>query len=158
MCSPAASEKDFDVLLEKVRRFCDKQERCKVELEKKLYELGCDADTMVKVINIMTEENLLDEQRFANSYARGKFRIKKWGRLKIIASLYQLKIPQALINNALNEINEDDYHQTLTDLLGKKWLITAGETRVRMNKTAMFAIGKGYESSLVFDILTSINK
>lgn len=158
MNSSGISEKDFDILLDQARRFCDKQERCISELKKRLLNMGCDADITAKVISTMIVQNHLNEQRFASSYARGKFRIKKWGRLKIIAALYQMRIPQELINNALDEINEDDYHHTLKDILEKKWRMTPGESNVRMKKTAMFAISKGYESSLVFDFLTSINK
>lgn len=146
------------IWLEKARRYCTQQERCAIEIQRKLKEWGCAPEKIPAVIKQLEKDKYFDEQRFANSFARGKFRIKGWGKLKIMAALFQLKVPQALINNALNDIDEQHYRQTLQEILEKKWKITKGETSTRLNKTASYAIGKGYESSLVFEILRSINK
>jgi regulatory protein len=143
---------------EKAHRYCDQQERCIIEVEKKLRDWGCDPAKSKKIINQLVKDNIIDEQRFANSFARGKFRIKNWGRLKIMAGLYQHKISPAIVNNAFAEIDELEYHNTLVDILEKKWKLTSGEPNTRINKTASFAISKGYESTLVFEVLKTINK
>lgn len=143
---------------DKAYRYCDQQERCIVEVEKKLREWGCDAAKSKKIISQLVKDNIIDEQRFANSFARGKFRMKNWGRLKIMAGLYQHKISPAIINNALAEIDDSEYRNTLVDVLEKKWKLTNGELNTRINKTASFAISKGYESTLVFEVLKTINK
>jgi regulatory protein len=149
---------NIQIWLEKANRYCDQQERCIVEVEKKLREWGCEPEKSKKIINQLVKDNIIDEQRFANSFARGKFRIKSWGRLKIMAGLYQHKISPAVINNALAEIDESEYHDTLVGILEKKWKLTNGEPNTRINKTASFAISKGYESTLVFEVLKTINK
>jgi regulatory protein len=149
---------NIQIWLEKANRYCDQQERCIVEVEKKLREWGCEPEKSKKIINQLVKDNIIDEQRFANSFARGKFRIKSWGRLKIMAGLYQHKISPAIINNALAEIDESEYHDTLVGILEKKWKLTNGEPNTRINKTASFAISKGYESTLVFEVLKTINK
>jgi regulatory protein len=149
---------NIQIWLEKAHRYCDQQERCIVEVEKKLREWGCEPEKSKKIINQLVKDNIIDEQRFANSFARGKFRIKSWGRLKIMAGLYQHKISPAIINNALAEIDESEYHDTLVGILEKKWKLTNGEPNTRINKTASFAISKGYESTLVFEVLKTINK
>lgn len=144
--------------MDKARRYCDQQERCVAEAERKFRNLGWDSGKIKDIIDQLIKEKSIDEQRFANSLASGKFRIKNWGKLKIMAALLQLKIPSAIINNALASIDEEEYRNTLTGVLKKKWELTSGETSSRLNKTASFAIGKGYESTLVFEVLKTINK
>lgn len=138
-------------------RYCDVQDRSIFETAIKLKSWGCEPEWQNTIINDLTNSGYIDELRFAYNFARGKFRIKSWGKLKITAALYQLKIPSAIINNALNQIDEVDYRNTLTDIIQKKLKITKGEANIRINKTAGYAIGKGFESALVFEVLKTIN-
>jgi len=110
------------------------------------------------IIRKLEKENYLDEQRFANSFAQGKFRMKAWGKLKIMAALFQFNIPKLIIGKALDSIDEMEYRNTLKDVLIKKFRFTTGEPGSRINKTATHAIGKGYEQPLVFEMIKSINK
>jgi len=143
--------------IEKAIRYCNIQERCVAETERKLRHWGCDETKIKEVLKQLIKYKHIDEQRYASSFARGKFRIKKWGRLKIMAALHQAKIPVKLIENALAQIDEDEYEQTLIDILTKKWKLTSGDPAARINKTASFAIGKGYEAPLVFEIIKTLN-
>jgi len=152
------NKENIPIWLEKARRYCSQQDRCVFEVQKKLRDWGCEADKMATIINQLEKENYIDEQRFADSFARGKFRMKAWGKLKIMAALIQFRIPQGIIIKALNTIDDKEYQDTLKDILEKKWRFTTGEPGSRINKTATYAIGKGYESSLVFEIINSLNK
>lgn len=140
---------------EKAKRFCNFQDRSEMEVLSKLKFWNCKPEWIPEIINELKKERFLDEQRFANSFARGKFRMNSWGKLKIMAALLQRNISQDLINKALNEIDENDYRNTLANLLEKKWKTTTGEYNSKINKTASYAINKGYESGLVFEILRS---
>jgi regulatory protein len=144
--------------IEKARRYCSQQERCILEVERKLRDWGCDQEKTKQIINLLVKDKFIDEQRFANSFASGKFRIKSWGKSKIVAGLYQHKISQQKINEALGVIDDDEYRSTLAEVLTKKWKLTSGEHNTRINKTAAYAIGKGFESPMVFEVLKSINK
>ncbi|NLN95171.1 MAG: RecX family transcriptional regulator [Bacteroidales bacterium] len=126
-----------------------------MEILLKLKFWNCKPEWIPEIINELKKERFLDEQRFANSFARGKFRMKSWGKLKIMGTLLQHNISQDIINKALNEIDENDYRNTLANLLEKKWKVTTGEQNSKVNKTAAYAINKGYESGLVFKILRS---
>lgn len=79
-----------------------------------------------------------------------------WGRVKIMASLLQNGISKSMIHEAFGEIDDDGYQASLKDILEKKWKVTGGQGIVRRNKTAVHAISKGYEASLVYVMLNQI--
>lgn len=149
---------DFQLLLTKAKRYCDLQDRSIFELEKKLKTLNNHPKWISTIKEILINEGYIDEQRFADNFARGRFRIKNWGKMKITAALYQQQIALPLINHALQQIDDNEYRQILAELLRKKWKLTTGNSSTRINKTASYAIGKGYESPLVFEIIKSIHK
>ncbi len=147
------NSQDIQYFTGKAKRFCDVQDRSREEVKIRLNAWACPTDWITAIINDLEKENYIDEQRFASSFARGKFRIKGWGKLKIMAALLQHRIPQAMIKKALEEIDEKEYRNTLADVLEKKWRITGGESHARLNKTAAYAVGKGFEADLVFQML-----
>ena len=149
---------EFQQFTSRIMRYCDNQDRSPAEVFLTLKSWKCNPEWIQLITDEMQDLGFINETRFARSFARGKFRIKGWGKLKIMAALYQQKIPHAIINEALAEINEKDYLTTLADILEKKWKITGGETTTRINKTASYAIKKGYESTLVFEVIETINK
>jgi regulatory protein len=104
----------------KLQNYCAYQERCHQEVKNKLYELGCNTDTVNDVMVKLIETGFLNEERFAKAFAGGKFRTKKWGRLKIIRELKSRKISDYCIKSGLREIDEDIYIQTMQDLILKK--------------------------------------
>lgn len=152
------TDQDISYFAEKARRFISAQDRSKMEIEEKLKSWRCAPEWIGQIIHNLSVDGFIDELRFAKNFARGKFRIKNWGRMKITAALYQHRIPQALIKIALEEIDENEYRHTLMEILQKKWKIVNGDRGTKINKTAAFAISKGFESTLVFDILGSKNK
>ena len=91
-------------VLKKTQLYCAYQERCHFEVKNKLYELGLSRDEIGDVIVKLIEENYLNEERFATHFARGKFRMKYWGRVKISYELKQKQIGVTLIKKALQQI------------------------------------------------------
>ncbi len=144
--------------LRKIAYFCDTQERAVQEVTKKLSSWNCTNESQQKIIQRLIDEDRLNEERFAAAYVRGKFRIKSWGRIKIKAHLYELALSPAIINEALRQIDEEEYIQRLKAILEKQIMLTKGESNLRMKKVAMHAISKGYESNLVFETLKSLTK
>jgi regulatory protein len=102
----------------------------------------------------LINENYINEERFAKAFTGMQFRMNKWGRLKIVHSLKQLNIPERLIHNSIEEIDEAEYRQVLTSLImKKKSQIKSEEILTTQKKVATFAIGKGYEPELVWDVV-----
>jgi len=139
-----------------LENYCAYQERCHKEVEQKLYDLRMIPQAKEKILLHLMQHNFLNEERFAKSFARGKFSIKKWGRIKITNQLKFKNISAYNLKTALKEINEADYLKTLHQLAEKKLpLIKESNSFKKRNKLATYLISKGFESSLVYETVKS---
>ncbi|MDZ4758284.1 MAG: regulatory protein RecX [Bacteroidota bacterium] len=137
--------------LDKARRYCSYQERCHSEVRNKLYELGARGLDLDNIIVRLIEENFLNEERFAIAYAGGKFRQKQWGRVKITLELKARKISVYCIQKAMKEVPEDDYVQTLDNIIFKKNnLLKEKNPLTKKMKLVAYGISRGYEQDLVW--------
>ena len=112
----------------KAESYCAYQERCQQEVRDKLYSWGLHEVQVENVIAELIASNFINEERFAKAYARGKFRIKKWGRVKISIELKRRKISAYCIKKGLAEIEEEEYIKTLQKVAEVK--IKANDKRV----------------------------
>lgn len=139
---------------QKIYRYCTYQERCHQEVKNKLYEMGLRTNDVDELIVHLITEGFLNEERFAKAYAGGKFRMKNWGRIKIIHSLESKGISPNCIKAGLAEIDEEDYSDILQKILSKKMdELREGSTYERRNHIAKYAIQKGFEPDLVWNRL-----
>ncbi len=147
------------VALAKAQRYCSVQDRCHSEMRTKLYEWGANGEIIDSVLASLVEDRFLDEERFAKSYARGKFRIKEWGRVKIKMALKQKGVEPPNILIGLREIETEDYHKTLLSILQKYYHShVEGNVAQATNKAIQYAISRGFEPELVFEKATEIEK
>ncbi|MFD2599344.1 regulatory protein RecX [Sphingobacterium corticis] len=141
----------------KAEGFCAYQERAQQEVREKLYSWGLYSRDVEQIIGQLIEDNFLNEERFARAYVRGKFNIKGWGRIKIKQGLKLKKISAPLVRIAMTEINASDYFARLESILVKKnALIREENVYKRKNKLAQYALGRGYESNLVWEAIGGI--
>ena len=140
-----------------LEHFCAYQERCHKEVEQKLYDLRMIPEAKEKIILHLLQHNFLNEERFAKAYVRGKFSIKKWGRIKIVNQLKFKNISAYNIKSGLKEINEDAYVATLQKIAEKKLaLIREPNSFKKKNKLFTFLISKGYETALVSKVVNTL--
>lgn len=140
--------------LVKLQRYCAYQDRCHQEVRSKLIELGCYGQDLEEVIANLIEEKFLDEERYARSFARGKFRMKQWGRSRIRQELKLRNISDYCIRKAMEEINEVDYLNTLREVLEKRAeQIAEADDFARKGKLAQYAMSRGFEAELVWQLL-----
>ena len=140
-----------------IERYCVYQERCHKEIEKKLREYKMIPEAIQVIVVHLIEHNFLNEERFAQSFARGKFRIKKWGKQRITRELKFRDISQYNIKSAFKEISEDDYLDTFHALAEKKFeSITESNKYKKKKKLTDYLLYRGWESSLVFDKANSL--
>lgn len=145
-----------DMALAKARKYCAYQERSQQELRDKLYAWGLHKADVEKTIAQMVEEGFMNEERFAIAFAGGKFRMKNWGRIKIKLALKQKKVSDYCIRKALSQINNKDYRKTLEKLISSYSKKVPEKNPLKKNyKVAQHVIGKGFESELVWDFLSS---
>lgn len=134
-----------------LENYCAYQERCHKEVEQKLYDLNMIPEAKDHIILHLLQHNYLNEERYAKSFVRGKFSIKKWGRIKIINQLKFKGISDYNIKSGLKEIDENLYQTTLQTIAEKKLpLIKEVNSYKKSSKLASFLISKGFESELVF--------
>ncbi|PRX56616.1 regulatory protein RecX [Flagellimonas meridianipacifica] len=143
----------------KMERYCAYQERCHKEVEKKLREMRMIPEAIDSIMGHLIQENYLNEERFARSFARGKFNIKKWGRNRIKNELKQRDISKFNIQLALTEIDYQDYLQTL-DVLAKKKLAQLTEPNLfkKRKKLSDYLLYRGWESPLVYEKVMELTK
>ena len=138
----------------KAQLSCAYQERSQQEMRDKLYEWGLFSDAVESIIASLITDNYLNEERFAKAYAGGKFRIKKWGKIKIRIELKKRKISDYCIRKAMQEIDDKDYLKALKELISKKSReIKSGKEQVRNYKIAQYAASRGFEQDLIWSLL-----
>ncbi|MBW6492332.1 MAG: RecX family transcriptional regulator [Lentimicrobium sp.] len=151
--------KEFEKQLAKIRRWCAMQERCVVEVKIHSAGIGISADTTNKIIEKLTDEGFIDEERFAKLYAGGKFRNKKWGRERIIGELRARQISEDAIAEGLKEIDEEDYRKNIVDMVEHKIAVTDHSNIVLFkHRLSRPPIAKGYEYGLVYEIIDELIK
>jgi regulatory protein len=132
-------------------KYCSLQERSQQQVRDKLYEWGLYGDEVEEVIAWLISEDFINEERFAQSYVRGHFNLKKWGRIKIKQGLEQKKISDYCIKKGMKEIDEEDYQNTIVNLLEKKWrTIKDPNLYVKKQKAVRYLLQKGFEADLVW--------
>ncbi len=143
-----------------IYHYCNYQERAHSEVRNKLYELGATTPEVEELMADLVSSDLLNEERFARAYARGKFRVKRWGRIKITAALKGLRVSEYCIRKGLTEIDPEEYSQTLTKEARNAWAHyrSAGQAWKRRSKAHTYLLSRGYESGLVAEALANVEK
>ncbi len=137
--------------LAKLQRYCAYQDRCHKEVRTKLLDIGIYGDDLEEIIVDLIQDNFLNEERYARSYARGKFRMKGWGRIRIRRELKMRNISDYCMRKAMEELDELDYEGTIDKLIEKKWnTIREKDEFKKRGKLANYLAGKGYESGLIW--------
>ena len=154
-------EKYFSIeqIKRKLERYCVYQDRCHKEIETKLREFILIEEAKNQIILHLLEHDFLNEERFSKSFARGKFRIKKWGKQRIVRELKQRDISAYNIKTALKEIDEDVYLITVLEITEKRNnLIIEPDIYKRKKKLSDFLMRKGYEYDLIFKTIDEVIK
>jgi regulatory protein len=143
----------------KIESYCAYQDRCHKEVNGKLKEMGMIPLAIDTIIGQLIEDRFLNEERFAKSFARGKFNIKKWGKNRIVNELKFRNISKYNITTALKEIDPQEYLNTL-DTLAIKRLGQISESNIqkRRKKLADYLLYRGWESHLVYEKLQELIK
>ena len=141
--------------LKKACGYCIYQERTQQEVREKLKSWGVSPAEAEEVIAWLICENFINEGRYARQFAGGKFRVKKWGRRKITYELKSRGISPNGVREALTEIDEEEYIQTLKGLASAKAATLSQETNplILQKKVTSYLLMKGYEPDLIREIM-----
>lgn len=136
---------------QKIRRYCAYQERAHKEVRSKLYSYGLHRGDVDEILTDLITEGFLNEERFAKAFAGGKFRMKRWGRIKIARALEAKGVSKNCVALGLKEIDETSYGQALASLLeDRSHRIAEKDPFVLKDRLSHYAIQKGYEPEMVW--------
>lgn len=147
----------FEEIKHKLEYYCSYQDRCHKEVEQKLNSFTLITALKEKVIVHLIENNFINEERFAKSFARGKHNYKSWGKNRIVNELKFRNISSRIIETALKEIPEATYLENFHALAEKNWeIIKEPKGQKRNKKFVDFLLRKGYETSLIYEKLKEL--
>mgnify|MGYP001067335030 CR=1 FL=1 len=146
-----------DEIKRKLENYCVYQDRCHKEIEQKMYDYQLIPEAKEMILLSLMKDNFLNEERFAQSFARGKFRIKSWGKQRIVRELKFRDISTYNIKTALKEIKEDEYIATIYRITENRNAVIS-ETNIykRKQKLIGFLMRKGFENELIYKVVTEV--
>ena len=144
--------------LEKARSYCRYQQRSHSEVKEKLYSFSLRKKDVEELMAQLIEEKYLNEEDFAIAFARGRFRLKQWGKVKIKYELKLKRVSEYCINKALKEIDHEDYQQTLQKLADKRLQSLKSEKNIFIKKRKLqdYLMQKGFENELIKNLIANI--
>ncbi len=146
-----------DEIKRKLEHYCVYQDRCHKEVEQKMREFNLIPEAREMILLSLMQNNFLNEERFAKSFARGKFRIKNWGKQRIIRELKFKDISAYNIKTALKEIDEQEYIETIYQITeNRNDVISEPNQFKRKKKLIDFLMRKGYENELIYNTVNEV--
>lgn len=157
MPKQAAQPLTPDQVLDKMAKYCAYQERCVKDVRDKLKTFNLPQKEKDKIIDYLVDNRFVNDERFAKSFVRGKINQSGWGTNKIRFHLIQKGIDKETIDEALGQTDEETYRQRLIDILKTKSKTVKAENDFeRKRKLAAYAMQKGFEGSLVWEVINGI--
>ena len=136
-------------LLDKAAKYCAYQERSEADVRKRLRRWDTSEEHADHIISVLREGNFIDDRRFAHAFARGRFLLKKWGRVKIRFALIQHGISTELADECIYAIGDDAYLETLRDLMASKAARIKSPSLRDKSRVFNYLRSKGYEYDLI---------
>ena len=150
---------DLKEAKQRAGRFCAFRERSPNELLEKLKSWGIATESALKLVADLTKEGFIDEQRFANAFCNDKFEFNSWGKQKIRAGIFNHKLSEGVVQNALDRIDPEKYENRLKELMIKKWEVLEKEDLAkRKQKTVAYMVNKGFELDLTWNYIAELEK
>ncbi len=141
----------------KAQNYCSKQETCISGIRKKLDQWGVNSAYHEKILKDLKAEKFIDETRYASLFVKEKFRLNQWGIIKIHHAMKVKQISEYIINEAINEISDDEYFRTLEKIMRQKLRnIKAGNKFEQKGKLYRHAASKGYENDKIMQVINNI--
>jgi regulatory protein len=147
----------FRIALDKAMDQCSRREFCCDDIRNKLSQWGVENNDADKIIKTLIKENFINESRFATAFVRDKFKYNKWGKVKIAAHLRVKRIPSDILSSALDSIDNEQYNKLLRELIENHRKVVKAKNQYDLKaKLLRYGLSKGFESSLLYDILNDL--
>ena len=143
-----------DQVLDKMAKYCAYQERCVKDVTEKLKTFELTQREKDEILDYLIDNRFVNNTRFAQAFVKGKINQSGWGLNKIRFHLMQKGIDKEIIEEALHVFDEEAYRQRLVEVLQtKSKTVKAANDFEKKRKLAAFAMQRGFEASLVWEVL-----
>ena len=149
--------KEEKLILEKIKSYCQYQERCTKEVRKKLYNLKTSTESSEKIISFLTNNDLLNDERFVKFFIQGKLRIKKWGKIKLKYELKSRGVNYQIIETSIKDIPDDEYISYFEEFSSNKIKFLKGTMDQKKRSFINYFTYRGWENDLIYQKLRDIN-
>lgn len=147
----------FKSALSKAMALCSRREYCTDDISIKLQSWKVSESDSDKIIATLIKENFINEKRYAEAFVKDKFRYNRWGKVKIRANLKMKKIQGETISSALDLIDKDQYRKTIEELLANHRKSVKSKNQYDLKgKLLRYGLSKGFESDLLYDIISGL--
>jgi regulatory protein len=154
-----ADKELYTICLNKSMALCSSREYCCEDIRSKLTAWGADNDDSERIIGILLKENFINESRYATAFVRDKFKYNKWGKVKIAAHLKFKKLNPVVLSKALDSIDNEQYTRILRELIDNHRRTVKSKNQYELKaKLLRYGLSKGFESSLLYEILNDLGE
>lgn len=141
-------------VLYKLTAMCSQAEHCSQEMLDKMKKWDIPEDVQARVMQYLTQEKFIDDERYCRFFIKDKIKYNKWGRRKVEQALYMKHIPSSISGPILDEIPAEDYLEVLRPLLKSKRKTVKAATEYERNmKLIKFALGRGFSMDIIKDCI-----
>ena len=151
------NETTLQKILSQFTAACARREYCSWDILQKMHRQAVDEQTQAAVMAYLIEHRYIDDARYARAFVNDKARYNKWGRRKIEQALRLKHIESSVYAPFLNKLDEEEYQETLADLLAAKHRqLKEEDPYKRRTKLLRFALGRGFTMDEALDALESL--
>jgi regulatory protein len=148
----------FKTALNRAMRLCSHSELCINDIRSKLTSWGVSENDIEKIIKILVADKFINDERFTQAFVKDKFNINKWGKIKIAAHLKTKNISPDFIRTAMDDIDNDLYKKTLTELISDHRRLVKAKNQYDLKaKLLRYGLSRGFESNLLYDLLNDLS-
>ena len=148
----------MEQVLDKMAKYCAYQERCVKDVTDKLRSFDIPQEAKDEILAYLLDNRFVDDERFAKAFVKGKINQSGWGLNKIRFHLIQKGIDKDIIDEALAGTDEETYRQRLIEILKIKAKTVKAENDFdKKRKLAAYAMQKGFEADLVWEVLKGLD-
>ena len=149
--------KEEKLIIDKIKSYCQYQERCTKEVRKKLNTLKASTESTEKIISFLKHNDFLKDERFVQFFIQGKLRIKKWGKIKLKYELKSRGINYQIIETSIKNISDDEYISYFEEFSSNKIKFLKGTLEQKKRSFINYFTYRGWENDLIYQKLRDIN-
>lgn len=135
---------------QKLAALCARGEHCQHDMTEKMRLWGIDDETQARVMQRLTSERYVDDERFARAFVSDKVRYNRWGRRKVEQALWAKHIDEHTAKAVLDEVDDEEYTAALAPLLKQKRRSTRAASEYELTmKLIKFALSRGFTMDII---------